>query len=170
MRSILAVCLFPLSLCPAAGALPAKAHKVASAGLQLTIPAAWHADRNMLLSCDPERLLLVSSSPIRTARTGGLLPPGKGQVLIGLVEDHVNLPAGNLHRPSHFTVAWNRLIQLDGGGCGSPRTPVAAHFFHTHGRYLGFDVYPGPGVSTQTRRQTLAVMDSLQVTGQSTLP
>lgn len=169
MRSILALCLFALSFCSAAGAGQATAHKVSSAELQLTIPAGWQADQNKQLSCDPERLLLVSSSPIRTAHTGGLLPPRRGQVLIMVVEDHVNLPSGNLHRPSHFTIAWNRLTRL-GGGCGSPDTPAAIHFFHTHGRYLGFDVYPGPGLSTKTRAQTLAVMDSLRVTGQFVLP
>ena len=170
MRSILAVCVFALSLCPAAGAGPAKERTVASAELQLTIPAGWQADQNKLLSCDPQRLLLVSSSSIRAAHTGGLLPPRRGQVLIMVVEDHVNLPTGNLHRPSHFTIAWSRLKRLDGGGCGDPQTPVAMHFFHTHGRYLGFVVYPGPSLSAKTRAQTLAVMDSLRVTGQFILP
>jgi hypothetical protein len=169
MRSTVAVCLVAFSFFPAAGAASAKAHTVASAGLQLTLPAGWQADRNKLLSCDPERLILVSSSPIRTAHTGGLLPPSRGQVLIMVVEDHVNLPSGNLHRPPHFTVTWNRLARLE-GGCGNPHTPVAIRFFHTHGRYLGFDVYPGPGLSAKTRAQTLAVMDSLRVTGQFILP
>jgi len=170
VRHLLAVFLLALSCCAAADA-STTAHKVASAGLQLTIPVGWRADENKLLSCDPERLLLVSSSPIRTAHTGGLLAPRRGQVLIMVVEDHANLPSGDLNRPSHFTVAWNRLTRLEGpGGCGSPNTPVSMRFFHTHGRYLGFDVYPGPSVSGKTRAQALAVMDSLRVTGQFVLP
>ena len=38
------------------------------------------------------------------------------------------------------------------------------HYFKTHGRYLGFIVYPGSGLSTSARAKTLALMDSLRVT------
>jgi hypothetical protein len=169
MRHVLLVCLVTLALCSTVAAGPTKTRNVTSAGLQLTVPAGWHVDQNKLLSCDPQRLLLVSSQPIRTARTGGLLAPDSGQVLIFVMEDHANLPAGNLHRPTRFSVDWNRLFHLK-GSCGTPDTPASMHWFHTQGRYLGLTIFPGPRISTKTRAQTIAVMDSLRVTGSFTLP
>ena len=38
------------------------------------------------------------------------------------------------------------------------------HYFKTHGRYLGFIVYPGSDVDALTRAKTLALMDSVRVT------
>jgi hypothetical protein len=37
------------------------------------------------------------------------------------------------------------------------------HYFKTHGRYLGFIVYPGAGLGSSIRAKTLTVMDSLHV-------
>jgi hypothetical protein len=37
------------------------------------------------------------------------------------------------------------------------------HYFKTHGRYLGFIVYPGADVDARTHAATLTVMDSLRV-------
>ena len=36
-------------------------------------------------------------------------------------------------------------------------------YFKTHGRYLGFIVYPGARVGKTTRAKTLAVMNSVRV-------
>jgi hypothetical protein len=169
MRQLLPFGLLGLILALAGGAGATAGQKVASAGVELTIPAGWRADTNKLLGCDPQRLLLLSSRPIRTARTGGLLRPSSGQVLIEVVEDHMNLPTGDLHRPARFSVDWNRTTQLE-GGCGSPHSSASMHWFHADGRYLGLTVYPGSNVPPATRTQTTAVMDSLRVTGRFTLP
>src|SRR5581483_8672242 len=42
------------------------------------------------------------------------------------------------------------------------------HYIKTHGRYLGFLVYPGSRVSGHTRAQTPKLMDSLHVTSRRT--
>ena len=38
------------------------------------------------------------------------------------------------------------------------------HYFKTHGRYLGFIVYPGSDIGASARAKALALMDSLRVT------
>lgn len=74
-------------------------------------------------------------------------------------------PSGDLRLPRHFEIVWNDLRTLEPDGyCGNPRGPAAMHYFKTHGRYLGYIVYPGTSVGRQTREQTLALMDSLHVT------
>ena len=74
-------------------------------------------------------------------------------------------PSGDLRRPRHFTVDWDSLRTLAPDGyCGNPRGPAAMHYFKTHGRYLGFIVYPGSDVGASARAKTLALMDSLRVT------
>lgn len=84
-----------------------------------------------------------------------------------LLEDRYvqDRPFGNLRRPAHFTIAWNSLIRLEGSGgpCGNPSAPASMHYFKTHGRYLGFIVYPGEKIGSRARAKTLAAMDSLRV-------
>jgi hypothetical protein len=87
-------------------------------------------------------------------------------VVVILLEDRFvqDRPVGNLHRPAHFTIAWNKLVRLEPGGyCGSPNAPASMHYFKTRERYLGFIVYPGAHVGLRTRAQTLAVMNSLRL-------
>jgi len=36
-------------------------------------------------------------------------------------------------------------------------------YFKTHSRHIGFIVYPGAQIGSNTRSKTLAVMDSLRV-------
>jgi hypothetical protein len=169
MRQLLLLGFLALALCPAAGAGRTGMQKVESAGVQVTIPAGWRADTNKALSCDPQRLMLLSSQPISTAHTGGLLAPTRSQVLIAVVEDQVNLPSGDLHRPARFSVDWNHPVRLK-GSCGSPDAPASMHWFHTDGRYLGLTVYAGSHIPAATRAHTIAVMDSLRVTGRFILP
>ncbi len=38
------------------------------------------------------------------------------------------------------------------------------HYVRDRGRYLGFVVHPGRGLSPSTKAQTLSLMDSLRVT------
>lgn len=91
-------------------------------------------------------------------------------MLIAVVEDHVNLPSGNLHRPARFSVDWNHPSRLDGSHCGGPDAPALMHWFRTDGRYLGLTVFPGSRVPAAVRAQTIAVMDSLRVIGPFVLP
>ena len=114
----------------------------------------------------PERLLAVTSAPIRFRPAGHLAAPAKGQVLLLLMEDRSvrDRPVPDLRRPKHFSVTWNHLRRLDGGtGCGLPAAVAYLRYFKTHGRYLGFIVFPGARTSNKTRAKTLATMDSLRV-------
>jgi hypothetical protein len=47
--------------------------------------------------------------------------------------------------------------------CGLPTSPAYMHYVKTHGRYLGFIVYPASAVDAKTRAATIALMDSLHV-------
>lgn len=87
-------------------------------------------------------------------------------MLVLLLEDRYrqDRPTGDLVRPAHFSVTWNRLVTIK-PACGLPNAPGFMRYFKTHGRYLGFIVYPGAQINRQTRRQTLAAMDSLRVNG-----
>jgi hypothetical protein len=139
---------------------------ISTAGVTLRVPAGWHAAPAKTPDCDPERLIAVSSARLRISASGRVAAPGPRQVVILLLEDRYvqDRPTGNLRRPVHFTIAWNRLVELEPSGyCGSPNAPAAMHYVKTHGRYLGFIVYPGAGIGSSIRAKTLSVMDSLRV-------
>lgn len=135
----------------------------------LRIPSGWHAAVAKTPACDPERLIVASSAPLRISADGQVAAPRTGQVVMLLLEDRYiqDRPTGNLRRPARFKIAWNNLVNLEGSGgvCGNPNAPAAIHYFKTHGRYLGFIIYPGGTISPRTRADTLAVMDSLRVDG-----
>jgi hypothetical protein len=139
---------------------------ISTGGVTLRVPAGWHAAVAKTPDCDPERLIVVSSARLKITASGHVAAPGTGQVVILLLEDRYvqDRPTGNLRRPVHFTIAWNRLGRLKPSGyCGSPNAPAAMHYVKTHGRYLGFIVYPGAGIGSSIRAKTLTVMDSLHV-------
>ena len=137
---------------------------VSNAGTSLRVPAGWHA-AIARSSCDPERLIVVASGRSRMRPSGRLLPPRDGQVLIVLLEVHLrqDRPDGNLRRPAHFAVTWNRLLRLE-PCCGILEAPAFMRYFKTRGRNLGFIVYPTGRIRPEIRSQTLAIMDSLRVT------
>jgi hypothetical protein len=85
-------------------------------------------------------------------------------VLVVLLEDRYrqDRPVGDLRWPRHFSVSWNHLAQIK-PSCGLPASPAYMHYVKTHGRYLGFIVYPGSAVDAKTRAATIALMDSLHV-------
>jgi hypothetical protein len=85
-------------------------------------------------------------------------------VLVVLLEDRYSQdrPVGDLHRPQHFSVSCNHLAQIK-PSCGLPASPASMHFVKTHGRYLGFIIYPGSAVDAKTREATVTLMDSLHV-------
>jgi hypothetical protein len=139
---------------------------ISAVGVTLRVPAGWHAAVAKTPDCDPERLIVISSARLKISASGRVASPAPGQVVILLLEDRYvqDRPTGNLRRPVHFTIAWNRLVKLEPSGyCGSPAAPAAMHYFKTHGRYLGFIVYPGAGIRSSIRAKTLSVMDSLRV-------
>jgi hypothetical protein len=126
----------------------------------------WHASTSKSTICDPQRLLVASSAPIRFRFRGHLAAPARGQVLVLVMEDRYvqDRPAGDLRRPNHFTVAWNELRHLAGGSaCGLPDAPAYLRYFKTHGRYIGFIVFPGRHMTGTARAETLVVMDSIRV-------
>jgi hypothetical protein len=137
---------------------------VSTAGGSVQIPAGWQAQSAKTPSCDPERRIVASSAPTRIRAGGGLSSPPAGGVLVLLLEDRYrqDRPVGKLHRPRHFAVTWNQLTQIK-PSCGLPSTPAYTRYFKTHGRYLGFIVYPGTAVGTATREATLKLMDSLRI-------
>jgi hypothetical protein len=138
---------------------------IATDGARLSVPAGWHAAVARTPRCDPERLVAVSSGPLHIDAGGALAPPQAGQVLILLLEDRlrVDRPVGDLRRPAHFRVTWNRLTRLKGGGCGEPSVPAFMRWFRVKGRYLGYIVYPGSAPGARTKSQALTVLDSLRV-------
>jgi hypothetical protein len=85
-------------------------------------------------------------------------------VLLVVLEDRYvqDRPLGDLQRPMRFTVAWDRLVHVK-AICGLPDSAAYMRYFKTHGRYLGFIVYPGSEVGATTRKNTLTVMNSLHV-------
>ncbi|HEY8028794.1 MAG TPA: hypothetical protein VIE38_04705, partial [Gaiellaceae bacterium] len=110
---------------------------VSTVGVTLSIPAGWHAAVATTPTCDPERLVVASSAPIHTNRTGRLASPPTGQVLILLLEDRYrqDRPVGDLHRPTHFVVAWSRLVHIK-PICGLPDSPAYMRYFKTRARYI----------------------------------
>jgi hypothetical protein len=139
---------------------------VRTSGVSLRVPGGWHTTLAKAPWCDPERLVTASSGQLRISRSGTLAPPRAHQVLVLLLEDHLrrDRPSGNLRRPVHFSVSWNRLVHLK-GGCGLPNAAAYMRYFKAHGRYLGFIIYPGPAVAARTKAETLSVLDSLRVRG-----
>jgi hypothetical protein len=159
--SVLAICVTPLAL-----AVSEPSRTILANGATLRIPAGWHAAVARTPDCDPERLIVVSSAPLQISASGQVRAPRDRQVVILLLEDRYvqDRPVGDLRRPTHFAIAWNKLVRLEPNRyCGSPNAPAAMHYFKTHGRYLGFIVYPGANVDARTRASTLAVLDSLRI-------
>jgi hypothetical protein len=165
VRYLLVVGLLALGSASAAVATRTPA-TISTAGVTLRVPTGWHAAIAKTPNCDPERLIVVSSARLKISAGGQVAAPGTGQVVILLLEDRYvqDRPTGDLRRPVHFTIAWDRLVKLEPGGyCGSPHAPASMQYFKTNGRYLGFIVYPGAAMGSSTRAKTLAVMDSLRV-------
>ena len=139
---------------------------IAAAGVRLVLPARWHGSSARDAACDPRRLLVASSAPIRLRPGGAPAAPGGRQVLVVVLEDRYaqDRPLGDLRRPKQFSVAWDRLRRLDGGSaCGLPAAPAYLRYFEAHGRYIGFAVFPGSRPAAATRAQTLALLDSVRV-------
>jgi hypothetical protein len=158
--NVLALCVTPLAF-----AVSQPSRTISANGTTLRIPAGWHAAVARTPDCDPERLIVVSSAPLQISASGQVQAPRQRQVVILLLEDRYvqDRPVGDLRRPTHFAIAWNKLVRLEPNRyCGNPNAPAAMHYFKTHGRYLGFIVYPGAAVDAQTRATTLAVMDGLR--------
>jgi hypothetical protein len=136
-------------------------------GVHVAIPIGWHAAITKTPQCDPERLIVASSGRLRISATGRVASPRPGEVVVLLLEDRQvqDRPSGDLRRPRHFSVDWSSLRTLAPDGfCGNPRGSAAMHYFKTHGRYLGFIIYPGSRVGALARAKTLVLMDSLRVT------
>jgi len=134
---------------------------VIAAALSLAVPSGWHVARDPS-DCDPVEHLEISSAPIRHTKGGELAGPARGQVLVLVMEDHVNKPVGPLRRPVHFRVPWGNMHRLE-GCCGTPSSRGSLLWFRQRGRYLGFIVYAGPGTTTATRQATERMLDSLRV-------
>lgn len=165
MRLIIATSLLALAVSPTALSAP-RDRVISDSGVHLTIPVGWQASTSKGTICDPQRLLVASSASIHFRSGGHLSAPAPGQVLVLVMEDRYvqDRPAGDLRRPNHFAVSWDQLRHLDGGSaCDLPDSPAYLRYFKTHGRYIGFIVFPGRQVSSSTRAKTLVVMDSIRV-------
>jgi hypothetical protein len=163
MRYLVVAGLLALGAAPAAPAMQ-PSRTISAAGVTLHVPAGWHAVVGGGPACDPVRLIVVSPAPLQTGSGGRLAGPHKRQVLILLLEDRLpqDRPYGDLRRPRHFSISWNRLVRVK-PVCGNPDTPAYMRYFKTHSRYIGFIVYPGAQIEWNNRSKTLAVMDSLRV-------
>ena len=139
----------------------ARPRTIASSGVRLNVPAGWHAVVSKTPSCDPERLIVASSAPVPVVAGGRVATPGRANVVVVLLEDRHARPLGDLRRPAHFSVKWNRLVRVQ--GCGGLPARGFIRYFESDRRYLGFIVYPGARVGQATRAKTIALMDSLQI-------
>jgi hypothetical protein len=167
VRSILVVCLLVLAG-SATGASGAPGRTISTTGVTLRLPTGWHAAVSRTPGCDPERLIVASSESLRISASGRVAAPASRAVIVLLLEDRQvqDRPSGDLRLPRHFEIDWNYLRTLAPDGyCGNPKGPAAIHYFKTHGRYLGYIVYPGNSIGLRVRAQTLVLMDSLHVTG-----
>jgi hypothetical protein len=165
MRLIAVISLLGLALSPVARSA-VRGRVISDSGVRVAIPARWYASTAKSTICDPQRLLVASSAPIRFRPGGRLAPPARGQVLLLVMEDRYvqDRPSGDLRRPTHFSVSWHQLRHLDGGSaCSLPDSPAYLRYFEAHGRFIGFIVFPGSRVGATTRAKTLAVMDSIRV-------
>ena len=167
VRVALIVCLLGLasSAPPAEGA---SRRTIATTGLTLQVPAGWHAAISRTPACDPERLIIASSKPLRISGNGHAASPTTGAMIVLLLEDLQvqDRPSGDLRPQHHFQIDWTSVRTLEPDGfCGNQKGPAAIHYFKMHDRYLGYIVYPGRNVSRRVRTQTLVLMDSLRVTG-----
>jgi hypothetical protein len=131
-------------------------------GVTLDVPTGWHVVHAAPGYCDPQQLLVVSSAPIRHTKSGNMTAPTRRQVLVTVLEDHVNKPVGDLRRPRHFAIDWQTTREI-APCCGSPDGPASMHWFRQGGRYLGFIVYNGRGVPTARRAATEHMLDSLRL-------
>jgi len=129
-------------------------------GVTLDMPVGWHVAHDAHGYCDPQRLLVVSSGPIRHAKNGNIAAPARGDVIVAVLEDHAFKPAGDLRRPSHFAIRWNSTREI-APCCGTPDGPASMHWFKQDGRYIGFIVYIGRGVPAARRAATEHMVDSL---------
>jgi hypothetical protein len=163
---VVLVCL--LALAGSATAARLKPHDtISTSGVTLWLPAGWHAVVSRTPDCDPERLIVASSEPLRISASGRVASPRSRAVIVLLLEDRQlqDRPSGDLGLPRHFHVDWNSLRTLEPDGfCGNPKGPAVMHYFKTHNRYLGYIVYPGSNAGLRVRKQTLTLMDSLRVT------
>lgn len=142
-------------------------HEMSTAGVHLAVPAGWDATVTKTPQCDPERLIAASSGRLHVSASGRIASPRPGEVIVLLLEDRLvqDRPVGDLRRPRHFTVDWTSVRTLSPDGyCGNTKGPAAMHYVKTHGRYLGFIVYPGTHPRASVRKKALALMDSLRVT------
>jgi hypothetical protein len=137
------------------------ARAVTYAGVSLSVPTGWYATAAPTQNCDPERLIAVSTSPLRR---GFALPRRSGEVLVFVLEDRLRAdrPVGDLRRPVHFRVDWSHLHRLE-PCCESPTAQAFLHYVKQEGRYVGFVVYPVGRISATTRAQTLQLLDSLTI-------
>ena len=165
MKALLVLSVVVLGGAPHVASASERTKIFSTAGVTLRIPTAWHAKVSRTPTCDPARLIVASSAPIRVNRSGALASPLAGQVLILLVEDRSrqDRPVGDLHRPANFVVAWSRLVHIK-PSCGLPNSPAYMRYFKTHARFIGFIVYPAGRVNADVRAGTIATMDSLRVT------
>jgi hypothetical protein len=166
VRSAALVCLLVLTG-SATAASWTTGRIISTTGVTLRVPTGWHAAVSRTPDCDPERLIVASSEPLRISASGGVASPTGRAVIVLLLEDRQvqDRPSGDLRLPRHFAIAWNYLRTLAPDGyCGNPKGAAAMHYFKTHGRYLGYIVYPGSNPGRRVRAETLALMDSLRVT------
>jgi hypothetical protein len=151
-----------IAVAPAASA----GRAVLVAGVSVRVPAGWYAAAAPTPTCDPMRLIAVSSVRLRPyeAHRGFALPRHSGQVLVFVLEVRVreDRPLGDLRRPAHFTVDWDNLRRLE-PCCQSPTAPSYLRYVRQEGRYVGFVVYPIGRISATTRSETLRLLDSLTI-------
>jgi len=105
VRIVLVVCLLAL-----AGSVPAASgtsgRTISTTGVTLRLPTRWHAAVSRTPDCDPERLIVASSEPLRISAGGRVASPASRAVIVLLLEDRQvqDRPSGDLRLPRHFQI------------------------------------------------------------------
>ncbi|HEU5361940.1 MAG TPA: hypothetical protein VFU56_01305 [Gaiellaceae bacterium] len=166
IRSLVVAAALASAAAVPAGSTAAGGSVVSFAGVSVRVPPGWHGAAAPTPSCDPERLIAVSSAPLRPfeGHRGFALPRHPGDVLVFVLEVQMreDRPVGNLRRPRHFAVDWTHLRRLE-PCCEAPTAPAYLRYVRQQGRYIGFIVYPIGRVGPATRAATERLVDSLTI-------
>jgi hypothetical protein len=113
VRSVLVVCLLVVAG-SATAASRTSGNTISTTGVTLRVPTGWHAAVSRTPDCDPERLIVASSEPLRISADGRVASPTSRAVIVLLLEDRQiqDRPLGDLRVPSHFQIDWNSLRTL----------------------------------------------------------
>jgi hypothetical protein len=132
-----------------------------SHGVSTTLPQDWHVVKRQLEGdCDPaQRLALATYRVPSTGSPIASIP--RNQVLVIVLEDHVNSRSGYRPKPRRVSLPWARRSRFE-GCCGLPTAPGWEVSFRSGGRDLMVFVHAGPKLRAPRRAQILHVLENIR--------